>query len=99
MAFRLIHGGGCGNLPEGLARRLLKYSVVVAMMIVGLLLFLDLAYLARGSLEEFPTEEDHGKVRTVTSVVAGALLTVELGLWFMLRRFTRRDCSAGPVGE
>ena len=82
---------------QDLPGRILKYSIIVAMVAVGLLLFLDLLYMVRGSLEEFPTEDDRYKVRTVTAVIAAALFVTEIGLWFILRRFSpTRATGAGP---
>jgi hypothetical protein len=55
------------------------------MTIVGLFLFLAIAYFLRGSLEEFPTEEQEAKIRTVTGVIAAVLILIEIGLWSLLR--------------
>ena len=88
-----------GSRAPASARRLVRYVVVVAMLVVGLLLCLDLAYLVRGSLEEFPTDEDHGKVRLVTTAIAGALLVAELGLGFLLRSLSARGGSGAALGK
>ena len=68
-----------------MARRLARYGVSLAMILVGLLLCLDVAYFVRGSLEEFPTEEDEDMVRHVTAVLAALLVVTEAGLWWVLR--------------
>gem|GEM_PF-6840348 len=53
---------------------MLKKAVVallgVIAVFVAALLALDIAYFVHGSLEEFPTVEDHSKVRLVTALVA-----------------------------
>ena len=77
----------------------MKYVVVIAMLVVGLLLCLDLAYLLQGSLEEFPTDEDHEKVRLVTTAIAAALVIAEFGLWSMLRRFSMSGGANAPLGK
>ena len=56
---------------------------------VGLLLGLAIAYFVRGSLEEFPTDEQVGKVRLVMAVAAAVLVVVEVGLWRLLRSLER----------
>jgi hypothetical protein len=61
------------------------------MIAVALLLSLDLAYLARGSLELFPTEAQIEKVRVVTAAIAVVLVSLELGLWWVLRRIAWSD--------
>jgi hypothetical protein len=40
-------------------------------------------------LEQFPTEEQEDKVRTVTSAIAVLLSVTELGLWWLLRQVER----------
>jgi hypothetical protein len=65
------------------------------MVVVGLLLCLDVAYFARGSLEAFPTDEQEDKVRRVTAALAALLLAAELGLWFV-RRHLKRGAIARP---
>jgi hypothetical protein len=73
-------------------QRLARYGVVLAMLVVGLLLCLDVAYFFHGSLEEFPTEEQMDKIRRVTAVLAGVLIAAELALWWVLR-------SLGPLAS
>ena len=72
-----------------MTRRLLRAVVLLAMVVVGLLLCLDVAYFVRGSLETFPTDEQTDKVRVVTAVLAAVLLASELGLWSVLRHLKR----------
>lgn len=61
----------------------------LAMVAVGLLLLLDVAYFARGSLELFPTAEQEDKVRRVTGAIAVLLAGIEVGLWWLLRKLCR----------
>ena len=69
-----------------MARRLMRYAVWLTMLAVALLLSLDIVYFARGSLEMFPTDEDHYKVRLITGLIAVVLVSFEVGLWWLLRR-------------
>ena len=70
-------------------RRLLRAVVLVAMVVAGLLLCLDVAYFLRGSLETFPMDEQEEKIRVVTAALGAVLLASELGLWFVLRYLQR----------
>ena len=70
-------------------RRAAGYAIVLAMIVVGLVLCLDVMYFARGSLEDFPTEEQEDKIRRVSAVGAALLLVVEVILWSFLRRVQR----------
>ena len=81
-------GPEVGRGPD-VARRFARIIVVLAMVVVGFLLCIDLLYFARGSLEEFPTDEDTGKMRLVTAVVAVVLLLAEVWLWLILRYLGR----------
>jgi hypothetical protein len=63
------------------------------MTVVGMLFLLAIAYFVRGSLEEFPTDEQIDKVRSVTAVSAALLLVVEVGLLSLLRRLPRTPRS------
>jgi hypothetical protein len=63
-----------------------RYAVVLMMIVVGLVLALDVAYFVHGSLEEFPTAEDHEKVRVATGFIAAVLIAAKAMLWFVLRR-------------
>ena len=74
-----------------MARRVAKLAVLLAMTVAAALLFLDILYFARGSLEQFPTEEQDDKIRVVTAVIAVALIVVELGLWHLLRSLDVRQ--------
>ena len=74
--------------------RLLRYVLRLALAAVGLALALDALYFARGSLEMFPTREDHEKVRLVTGAGAAVLAALGLGLWRLLRRL-----SGGAGGQ
>ncbi|HEX8430928.1 MAG TPA: hypothetical protein VF625_06550 [Longimicrobium sp.] len=66
--------------------RLLRPALWLALLAVGLVLAADLAYLAHGSLELFPTDEQQATIRQVTGVIAVLLAAVEVGLWLLLRR-------------
>ena len=68
-----------------MAARMARLAILVAMSAIGLLLALAIAYFFRGSLEEFPTEEQTAKVRYVTAVLAVVLTLIEVGLWRLLR--------------
>ena len=72
-------------------RRLARYGLLLAMLMVAILLGLDLLYLVRGSLEQFPTEEQEYKVRVVTAVLGALLFAAEVGLWAVLRYVSRDD--------
>ena len=76
-----------------MSRRLGSYAVRFVMIVAGLVLALDIAYFARGSLEQFPTDEQVDKVRTVTAVIAAALLLAEVALWQLLRSLQRAPSS------
>ncbi len=65
------------------------------MMAVGLTLGLAVVYAVHRSLEEFPTEEQHHKVRLVAAFGAAALALVEVGLWSLLRRLGRAAPAPG----
>ena len=67
-------------------RRLMRFAVVIAMMVVGALLAVTIAYLVRGSLEAFPTAEQQDKVRRVMALLSAGLLLLECGLLLALRR-------------
>jgi hypothetical protein len=69
--------------------RLAQFVLWLAIGVAGLLLLLAVAYLARGSLEQFPTDEQVTKVRIVAGTSAAILLGVEVGLWWLLRRVVR----------
>ena len=75
-----------------------RYAVVLAMIVIGLVLALDVAYYVHGSLEEFPEPEDHEKVRSVAVFIAVVLLAAEAVLWIVLRRFGRERHLARPPG-
>jgi hypothetical protein len=74
-----------------------RYAVVLAMIVIGLVLALDIAYYVRGSLEEFPEREDHEKVRAVAGFIAGGLIAAEAILWFVLRRLGKARPPAATV--
>jgi hypothetical protein len=78
------------NIPRHTVRtQVATAAVIAAMVVVGLALGLDLLYLVRGSLEEFPTPEQQDKVRTVTGALAVLLALAELALWLLVRRLRR----------
>ena len=66
-----------------------RIAILVGMLVVGLLMVVDVAYLVTGSLEEFPTAEQEDKVRTVTTAIAVVLVAVEMALWIVFRRLRR----------
>ena len=66
-----------------------RYVLWLVMTVVGVALIVDILYLLNGSLEQFPTEEQEDKVRTVTSAIAVLLSVTELGLWWLLRQVER----------
>jgi nitrate reductase gamma subunit len=70
--------------------RFARTAAWLVMAALGLILALDVAYLVRGSLEEFPTTEQQSKVRVVTGVIAVLLTAAEVGVWLFLRRLRRR---------
>lgn len=72
-------------------RLLARYGLLLAMLVVAILLGLNLLYLVRGSLEQFPTDEQESKVRVVTAVLGVLLFAAEVGLWAMLRYVSRVD--------
>ena len=80
-----------------MARRLAKTVVLLTMAAVALLLCLDVAYFFRGSLEEFPTDEQEDKVRRVSAALAAVLVVTELVLAALLRHLGRR-AVAGERG-
>lgn len=89
---------GPGRLAD-MSRRLARSVVLLAMILVGVLLCLDVVYFAHGSLEEFPTGEQTGKARVVTAVLAAVLVAAEFGLLLLFRRLkslsTHRERVAG----
>ena len=62
---------------------------MLAMLLIGIVLCVDVAYFIRGSLEEFPSAEDDEKIRIVTAIVAVPLLAGEILLWRLLRLMKR----------
>ena len=74
------------------------YAVVLAMIVIGLVLALDIAYYVHGSLEEFPGPEDHEKVRAVAGFIAVVLVAAEGILGFVLRRLGKARHRARPPG-
>jgi len=63
------------------------------MLGVGAVLAVDVLYFVNGSLEMFPTDEQQEKVRALTGTIAVLLLSVEAGLWALLRR---SSLGSGP---
>ena len=72
-----------------MVQRYARYVLWLVMAVVGVALIVDILYLLNGSLEQFPTEEQEDKVRTVTSAIAVLLSATELGLWWLLRQLER----------
>ena len=82
--------------------RLARFAILAAMLVSGLLLAVAVAYFVHGSLEEFPTAEQQGKIRVVMAVMAAGLLAIEGGLLLVLRWIgraaaDRRSESAPPA--
>jgi hypothetical protein len=77
--------------------KMARYAAVLAMIVTGVVLALDIAYYVHGSLEEFPGPEDHAKVRTVAGFVAMALIAAEAILWFVLRRCRKAESPGATV--
>ena len=75
-----------------------RYAVVLAMIVIGLVLALDVAYYLHGSFKEFPGPEDHADVRAATGLIAAVLVVAEAILWFVLRRLGRARQLARPPG-
>lgn len=69
----------------------MRLAIRLMMLAVGVVLAIDVLYFARGSLEMFPTPEQHEKVRIVTGAIALLLLCVEAGLWALLRSTRPRE--------
>ncbi len=60
---------------------------MILLALIGALLAL---YFFRGSLEEFPTEEQQEKIRVVSSVLFGLTMLAELLLFLALRLIGKR---------
>ena len=78
-----------------MTRNLTRFALWIALTVVGSALLVVLAYFVTGSLEQFPTDEQHNNVRVVTGVLATILGAIEIGLWTLLRHTK----SSGPPGE
>jgi hypothetical protein len=74
---------------------MIRYAAWLALAVVGLLLALDLAYFMRGSLELYPTEDDHEKVRLVTGMIAVVLTAMVAGLALLLQHLGRGRAAPG----
>jgi hypothetical protein len=70
--------------------RLARLALWLALAAIGVLFVLAVLYLARGSLEQFPTAEDHEKVRLVAGAGAVLLLGAGGALVVLLRRVSMR---------
>ena len=77
------------NTDITMRRKLMRYGLCSLIFAVAVTLALDLLYFARGSLELFPSPEDHAKVRSVTGIIAALLIGIEVILWRLLRRVQR----------
>ncbi|MEY4484323.1 MAG: hypothetical protein RL693_1775 [Verrucomicrobiota bacterium] len=62
---------------------------MMAAVAVAALLVMDIAYFIHGSLEEFPTEEQNGKIRGVALMLAIPLTIMGGLLLIALRKFLR----------
>jgi predicted tellurium resistance membrane protein TerC len=79
--------------------KMIRYAAWLALIVVGVVLALDLAYFVHGSLEWYPTEDDHEKVRLVTGMIAVVLTAVVVGLAFLLQHLGRgRAAPARSAG-
>jgi hypothetical protein len=76
--------------------KMARYAIVLAMIVIGLVLALDVAYFVHGSLEMFPEPEDHSKVRVATGFIAAGLVAAEAILWLLLRRMENAWGIARP---
>ncbi len=76
-------------------RRIVRLAIWLAMIVVGLVLIVDVLYFVHGSLEMFPTEERQVSLRLMTGIFAVLLLSVEVGLWVLLRRLGSTSPSRG----
>jgi uncharacterized membrane protein len=61
------------------------------MIVVGVALLAAVLYFVHGSFEMYPTDEQHGKVRLVMSLVIGCLVVAEVLLWGLLRYIRGRE--------
>ncbi len=77
--------------------KMARHAVVLAMIVIGLVLALAVAYYVHGSLEEFPGPEDHEKVRTVAGLIAVVLIAAQAILWSVLRRLGKARRSPGAA--
>jgi di/tricarboxylate transporter len=77
--------------------KMARHAVVLAMIVIGLVLALAVAYYVHGSLEELPGPEDHEKVRTVAGLIAVVLIAAQAILWSVLRRLGKARRSPGAA--
>lgn len=68
-----------------IVKLLTKWIITVAMILVLFLILVFALYYFHGSLEMFPTEEQQGKVRGVTSLIMIVLIILEAGLYIVRR--------------
>jgi thiol:disulfide interchange protein len=66
--------------------KVLSLIIKSIMALLALPLFGFILYFFRGSLEEFPTDEQQEKVRVVSGVFIAGLLLVELLLFLIVRK-------------
>ena len=76
--------------PDAARNRFVVMTIILTMIVTGAILCISVVYFLRGSLEMFPTEEDHAKIRVVMGATTAILIAVELALWFLLRHLKRR---------
>jgi hypothetical protein len=69
----------------------LKTLIHTAMLAIGVALLLAAVYLAQGSFEMFPSDEQQGAVGLAMSVVVAGLLGVEGLLWGLLSAVRRGE--------
>lgn len=69
----------------------MKKPIQAAMLVVGGALLLAAVYLAQGSFEMFPADEQQGEVSLVMSVLVAGLLGAEGALWGALIALRRKE--------
>lgn len=67
----------------------IKFSLIVGMVLGAIIGILAGAYFVHGSLETYPTEEAHSKVRLITGSTVVLVCVLELVLWSVVRRLRR----------
>ena len=55
----------------------LKWTLLITIIIIGLLIIVDVSYFLSGSFDLYPTEEQENKVKLVAAVIFLILLIIE----------------------